>query len=796
MVTEINHGDETITPMPNLKFLIIEDDLFYRKYLNDLLAQTGVTILSASDGEEGLQIALAEKPDLILSDIEIPKIQGFVLLRTLKEHTKTKDIPVILMSGKVERDLLERLSKLKIRSDGYLIKPFSAQELMKQIKRVLGSRGLPGPGERVFEQEEKGVPEVSTDVGEGSINVHEKILSSQNRPKASGRVFVVDDSEYILDSVSQYLGEIGLEVHRYSNGEEALKAAFRIKPDLLLVDVQMPGISGFVVCEMLRKEESTREIPIILMSGVVDGGTFERHSRLKYHAHAYLVKPFMKSELQDLVLEFLGSGTQKRTALAEKAGFLVPSEEEIFLEEGGAAQGPGPRGKEEPSGDWGKARKTIEDLKTEQTQLSSRLLEALSQKDHLEEELFNLRASKESREKELQDKLSLVTGRFEKAREDLENLTEQLRQAEKARSELEAEHRGFLEKSGFPEEKLRKLTQDNEELKRDFQAALLAKAEIEDQVDIYFKNRREAEEKGTKALTERLEKVQKELENLRKENLEEKESSEAEKASLRKTLSESVRKVESLEGERDLRVRAETEIQLLREKVAELERSRTRFDELQEKCLILEGKMEESEKVRRELKRELEQRGSGGEESREETALLNQRLKKLETTFSQTVLEAQEIITSQKDRENELREKLDTIFRSLEEEKRNFREERENWRKKEEELRSSFEDALAENRRILGEEASRYFPMRVPRQTRPLEVVTTTRKLISAMIWAVVFLLVFFSGFLVLSRFTGRDSRQTLVPDHHFERVFHIPGKTVLSGVSEGPFPGVGHQRS
>ena len=76
--------------MSDLRFLIVEDDLFYQTYVNDLLSETGVDIVNASDGEAGLALAISEKPDLIITDIEIPKIQGFVLLKNLRENPETK----------------------------------------------------------------------------------------------------------------------------------------------------------------------------------------------------------------------------------------------------------------------------------------------------------------------------------------------------------------------------------------------------------------------------------------------------------------------------------------------------------------------------------------------------------------------------------------------------------------------------------------------------------------------------------------------------------------------------------
>ena len=758
--------------MPKARYLVIEDDPFYQKYIADLLDETGVEILSALDGEEGLLLAREKKPDLILSDIEIPKIQGFLLLRTLKESPETRDIPVILMSGKVEKDLLDRLSQLNVRCEGTLVKPFSGPDLMERIKAVFEPGSHPGqekggatPGDGHFRKEAAGDPK-------------EKVDGTRSIPAPLGKngkvwcVFAVDDSPFILNTVSEFLSESGFEVHTFFKGEDVLKKVVDLKPDLFLIDVQMPGIGGFVMCEMLRKEESTREIPIILMSAVVDGDTFERHSRLRHHADSYLLKPFMKSELQETVLRAIKPPATDRRPPARETGFVVPGERDI------AAGGPFADGQEP----WAEPRNGPEEFNTSISQWSSRLRDALARKDRLEAEISRVRTENEIREKELTDKLSLATSQFRKLQGELDALAEQLRRSEEARSEMEAENRAFMEKSGFPEEKFRGILMERNDLKRDLAAALAAKAEVEDQVDIYFKTLKEAEERRRETLTESLEKNRKEIEDLKRKSLQDKKVWEGGKAALQEKVEEGVRAIKGLEGERDLRIRAETEIRILREKVEELERFQSRFQEVREKCLVLEGKLEESERIHRETRRQIAKGETGVEGSAGEAALLSQRLQHLETTFGRTVREAQEVIFSQKNRENELRDKLETILDSLEEEKRAFCEERDRWKHREEELRVSLEGALARSWGLPDKHASGFFPMRSPMQPRPLEVVTPARKMVSAIVWAVVFLAVFFAGFFVLSKFLANPPRQVLLPQVYSENASPCPAGLVMSG--------------
>lgn len=81
------------------RILLVEDDRFLRKAAEAALRRHGFTVLTASDGEEGLRIAQAEKPDLVLLDLIMPGLQGFEVLKLLKAEAATSSIPVIVLSN-------------------------------------------------------------------------------------------------------------------------------------------------------------------------------------------------------------------------------------------------------------------------------------------------------------------------------------------------------------------------------------------------------------------------------------------------------------------------------------------------------------------------------------------------------------------------------------------------------------------------------------------------------------------------------------------------------------------------
>ena len=120
------------------KILIAEDDPGSIKLLNFRLKSLGHETIFAMDGEEALEIAAKEKPDLVLLDIMMPVINGFQVLQKLKSQEETKNIPVIMLTSKVqEKDVV---FGLEAGAEDYITKPFSFAELNARVNRALAPR--------------------------------------------------------------------------------------------------------------------------------------------------------------------------------------------------------------------------------------------------------------------------------------------------------------------------------------------------------------------------------------------------------------------------------------------------------------------------------------------------------------------------------------------------------------------------------------------------------------------------------------------------------------------------------
>jgi DNA-binding response OmpR family regulator len=115
------------------RLLIVEDELPMRTALADVLSAEGYRIISAADGERGLRRAIEEKPDLILLDIMMPRLDGYAVCSELRRLGNAVPILMLTAKGQVE----DRVMGLDAGADDYLVKPFSTEELLARVRALL-----------------------------------------------------------------------------------------------------------------------------------------------------------------------------------------------------------------------------------------------------------------------------------------------------------------------------------------------------------------------------------------------------------------------------------------------------------------------------------------------------------------------------------------------------------------------------------------------------------------------------------------------------------------------------------
>jgi len=184
------------------KILIVEDEKDIVKMLDYNLKKEGFRTINASDGEDALDLANREHPDLILLDLMLPGIDGLEVCKTLKSDSKTKHIPIIMLTAKTQE--ADKIVGLELGADDYVTKPFSPRELIARIKAVL---------RRSKEKEELPevlkIEELKMDFSKIQVYVKDKPIELTAKEfellktlvKARGRVLSRD---YLLDTIWGY----------------------------------------------------------------------------------------------------------------------------------------------------------------------------------------------------------------------------------------------------------------------------------------------------------------------------------------------------------------------------------------------------------------------------------------------------------------------------------------------------------------------------------------------------------------------------------------------------------------
>ena len=118
--------------------LVADDDRDILDLLAFRLGRAGYEVVSASDGEEALRLAVERKPDLAVLDVMMPKLDGYEVTRRMRAEESTKRIPVILLTARVQEHDVAR--GFEVGADDYMTKPFSPAELRARVQAIIGRR--------------------------------------------------------------------------------------------------------------------------------------------------------------------------------------------------------------------------------------------------------------------------------------------------------------------------------------------------------------------------------------------------------------------------------------------------------------------------------------------------------------------------------------------------------------------------------------------------------------------------------------------------------------------------------
>jgi putative two-component system response regulator len=282
--------------MSPMKILIVEDDRLSMELVTDLLEAEGYQVLNARTAEEGIRAAGAEQPHLILMDISLPGMTGATATMILRNNKETEHIPVVAMTAHAMKGDKERAEEFGF--TGYITKPIDPVSLLEYIADTLRLIRADKTDGKTSSRIEQGTVLPLHRPGSGS---KQQFGSVGKQP--GNRILVVDDDERNLELMEAMLIPLGYRVELARDGREALVEARKSPPDLILLDVMMPGMDGYEVVRQLKRDKRTGNVPIVMVTALVE--VEDKVKALEAGADDFLSKPVEEMELQARVKSLL-----------------------------------------------------------------------------------------------------------------------------------------------------------------------------------------------------------------------------------------------------------------------------------------------------------------------------------------------------------------------------------------------------------------------------------------------------------------------------------------------------------
>ena len=239
------------------KILVVDDEEDILMMVEARLSASGYKIITAGDGNEGLQKATAEKPDLIISDVVMPKMDGFAFYKALKSDKNLCKIPVLILTARGKMEDSFRVMGV----DDFITKPFDSHELINTVRAKLTqssqSVGISDLPKKADPQPKKKEPEPAAQTPP---------VDNDQPKEGQIRVFVVSLSEKVSRIARKALNDEACHCLVADLGEDLIKQAEKYSPDICLLDVFVNQKPSTDVIIRMKKSRVLRKVTLLIYS--------------------------------------------------------------------------------------------------------------------------------------------------------------------------------------------------------------------------------------------------------------------------------------------------------------------------------------------------------------------------------------------------------------------------------------------------------------------------------------------------------------------------------------------------
>lgn len=240
-----------------LVVLVVDDDRNMTTLAALKLTQREFSVITAHDGAEALESIKKRRPDLIILDVNMPVTSGHDVLRTLKQDPDYASIPVLMLTASAKQE--DVVGALHSGAIDYIVKPIDINDLVARVEKLCR-------------------------------NLRHTVL-------------IADNDQLILTLLNHRFIRKGLNVILADTGTAAWDSIQKFNPDIIILDIMMPGMDGFEVMSHMRKNPETENIPVIVLSS--NKSEEQIDAAMKAGAREYVIKPITTDNLLSRCLDIL-----------------------------------------------------------------------------------------------------------------------------------------------------------------------------------------------------------------------------------------------------------------------------------------------------------------------------------------------------------------------------------------------------------------------------------------------------------------------------------------------------------
>jgi two-component system cell cycle response regulator len=272
------------------RLLIIEDNPANLELMAYLLTAFGYGVIESRDGLAGVDAAQQHVPDLILCDVQLPKLDGYSVVQRLKNDAQLARIPVVAVTAFAM--VGDRDKVLAAGFDGYIAKPIAPETFVSQVEEFLlppQRHGRPLPSAHT-------TPTAAAKPTAGA--------------SAQATILVVDDLVTNIELARSTFEPCGYRVEPAMSVREALATARRVRPDIIVSDVQMPEGTGYELLAAVKNDPALKSIPVVFLASTPQG-PHRRAAALAAGAAKFILRPIAPQTLLAEIADCLRTYTSR-----------------------------------------------------------------------------------------------------------------------------------------------------------------------------------------------------------------------------------------------------------------------------------------------------------------------------------------------------------------------------------------------------------------------------------------------------------------------------------------------------